>query len=75
MPNKNHLHRLEEKAEKKTQKRAKKDKPKMKVSGKSVLKLKEIIGKAQGTRHEVPPLASGGTRHKARQKGTGNSCA
>ena len=23
-----------------------------------------LFGKAQGTKHEVPPLASGGTRHK-----------
>jgi hypothetical protein len=42
---KSEIERLEKKAEKKAQSREKKKRPKMKVSGKSVFKLQEIIRK------------------------------
>ncbi len=42
---KNNLSQLEKKAEKRAKSRQKKKKPKMKVSGKSVFKLKEMIRK------------------------------
>jgi hypothetical protein len=46
---KSNLNHLEEKLEKKVKRREKRKKPKMKVSGKTVFKLKELIRKK--TRH------------------------
>ena len=42
---KNDLDKFEKKAEKRAKRRQKKKKPKMKVSGKSVFKLKEMMRK------------------------------
>ncbi len=42
---KNNYSRLKEKAERKAKEREKKKRPKMEVSGKSVFKLKEAIGR------------------------------
>jgi len=42
---KSDLDKFEKKAEKKAERRQKKKKPKMKVSGKSVFKLKEMVRK------------------------------
>jgi len=42
---KNDLSQFEKKVEKRAERRQKKKKPKMKVSGKSVFKLREMMGK------------------------------